>query len=103
MSSPFNTMSITIDKYIIITFSIVNNPYPCHPYMFSIKSYSSKFTIMSFLAPALKSPSQIDIPKTYLDTPLRVLQQQLSIPKVALAPIKKPQFQIEVYHEKTSK
>ena len=42
------TVSNTIDKYIIITFSIVSNPYPCCPYMFITKNYFSKFTIMSF-------------------------------------------------------
>ena len=41
-------MPNTIDKYIIIKFFIVNNPYPCHPYMFITKNNSSKFTIMSF-------------------------------------------------------
>ena len=29
-----NTISNAIDKYIIITFSIVNNPYPYHSFMF---------------------------------------------------------------------
>ena len=52
-----NTMPNTIDNYIIITFSIVNNPYPCDPYIFVTKNYSSEFTIMSFWAPALKSPA----------------------------------------------
>ena len=39
-----NTMSNAIDKYIIIQFSIVNNPY--HPYMFMNENYSSRFTII---------------------------------------------------------
>ena len=54
-------MSNAIDKYKIITFSIVNNPYPCHPYMFITENYSSKFTIISFWAPAPKSPAEINI------------------------------------------
>ena len=33
-SSFLNTISNAIDKYIIITFSIVNNPYPYHSFMF---------------------------------------------------------------------
>ena len=41
-------MSNTIDKYIRVTFSIVTDPYPCHPYMFITENYSSKFTIMYF-------------------------------------------------------
>ena len=65
-----NTMSNTIDEYIIIAFSIVNNPYPCHPYMFITENYSSKFTIMSFWAPALKSLAENGIPKKSLDTSL---------------------------------
>ena len=36
-----NAMSTTIDKYIIVTFSIANNPQSCHPYMFISESYSS--------------------------------------------------------------
>ena len=40
-------MPNAIAKYIIIIFSIVNNSYPCHPYMFITETYSSKFTIMS--------------------------------------------------------
>ena len=63
-------MSNAIDKYKIITFSIVNNPYPCHPYMFITENYSSKFTIISFWAPAPKSPAEINIPKKYLVTSL---------------------------------
>ena len=62
-----NTLSNTITKYIIITFFIVNNPYPCHPYMFITENYSSKFTIMSFWAPALKSPAENGIPKKSWD------------------------------------
>ena len=34
-----STLSNTIDKYIIITFSIVNNPYLCHPYIFNWKLF----------------------------------------------------------------
>ena len=68
MNSPVtpNTMSNIIVKYIIITFSIVNSPYPCHPYMFLTKNYSSKFAIMSFWTPALKSPAENGIPKNFL-------------------------------------
>ena len=51
-------MSNTIDKLIIITFSIVTNPYPCHLYMFITENYSSKFLITSFWAPVLKSPAE---------------------------------------------
>ena len=65
-----NTMPNKIDKYMIIIFSIVNNPYPCHPYMFITEIYSSKFTIMSFWAPAPKSPAENGIPKKSLDTSL---------------------------------
>ena len=36
-------MSNTIAEYIIITFSIINNPYLCHPYMSITENYSSKF------------------------------------------------------------
>ena len=56
-------MSNTIDKYILITFSEVNNPYPCNPYMFITENYSSDLTIVSFWAPALKSPAENGIPK----------------------------------------
>ena len=34
-----------------------------HPYMFITENYSSKFMIMSFWAPALKSPAENSIPK----------------------------------------
>ena len=44
-------MSNTIDKYIIITFSIVNNLYPCHPSTFITGNYSSKFTMFFRLLP----------------------------------------------------
>ena len=57
-----SNMSNTIDKYIIITFPIVNNPHSCHPYMFITENYSSKLTIMSFWAPAPKSPAEKGIP-----------------------------------------
>ena len=68
-------MSNTINKYIIITFSIVNNPYSCHPHMFITGNYSSKFTVMSFWALAPKPPAVNGIPKKSLDTPLsRYLQ-----------------------------
>ena len=66
--TPPITMSNTIDKLIIITFSIVTNPYPCHLYMFITENYSSKFLIMSFWAPVLKSPAENDIPKKCLNT-----------------------------------
>ena len=55
-------MSNTIDKYIIITFPMVNNPYTFHPYMFITENYSSKLTIMCFWAPATKSPAEKGIP-----------------------------------------
>ena len=47
-----------IDKYIVITFFIANNPCPCHLYTLITESYSLKFIIMSFWAPALKSPAK---------------------------------------------
>ena len=56
-------MSNTIDDYITVTFSIVNNPYPCHPYMFVTVNYSSKFTIMPFWVTAPKSPAENSIPQ----------------------------------------
>ena len=65
-------MSNAIDKYIIIVFSMVNNPYPCHPYMFITENYSSEFTIISFWAPALKFPAKNGIPKKSLDTSLAI-------------------------------
>ena len=57
-----SNMSNTIDKYIIITFPMVNNPHSFHPYMFITENYSSKLTIMSFWAPATKSPAEKGIP-----------------------------------------
>ena len=69
-----NTMSNTIDKDIIITFWTVNNPYPCHPYMFVTEIYSSKFTVMSFWVPALQTPAKNGIPKKCLDMSLPYLQ-----------------------------
>ena len=67
-----NKMSNTIGKCIIITFSIVSNLYPCHPYMFITENCCSKFTIMSFWAPALNSPAENGIPKKSLDTSLQI-------------------------------
>ena len=63
-------MSNTIDKFIIISFSIVNNPYLCHPYIFIIENYSSKFTIMSFWEPAPKSPAENGISQKSLNMSL---------------------------------
>ena len=63
---------VVFAKYIIITFSIVNYPYPCHSCMFITENCSSKFTIMSFWAPAPKSPSNNGIPKKSLDMSLRI-------------------------------
>ena len=48
-------MPNTIDRY-IISFSLVNNPYPCYLYMFVTENYFSKFVIMSFWTSAPKSP-----------------------------------------------
>ena len=59
-------MSKTIAKYFTITFSIENNPYPCHPHMFLTENYYSKFTIMSFSAPTLKSLAENGILKKIL-------------------------------------
>ena len=66
---PPNTMSNTIDKYIIITFTIVNNPYPSHPYMFINinESYSSTFMIMSIWALTPNSPAENGILKESRD------------------------------------
>ena len=70
-------MSITIDKYIIITFSVVNSPFPYHPYMFITENYSSKLTITSFWAPALKSSAENGIPKNSLDTSLLMMSEKM--------------------------
>ena len=35
-------MSNAIEKCIVITFFIVNNPYPCHPYMVITENYLVK-------------------------------------------------------------
>ena len=65
-------MSNTIDKCIIIIFSIVSNLYPYYPYMFGwhvyIQNCCSKFMIMSFWAPALNFHAENGIPKKSLDT-----------------------------------
>ena len=63
-------MSNTIDKFVIISFSIVNNPSPFHPYMFITENCSSKFTIMFFWDPAPKSPAEDGISQKSLDTSL---------------------------------
>ena len=60
----------SIDKYIIITISIVNNPYQYHPYKFITENYFSKFMAMSFWAPAQKSQAENSIPKKSLDMSL---------------------------------
>ena len=60
----------SIDKYIIITISIVNNPYQYHPYKFITENYFSKFMTMYFWAPAQKSQAENSIPKKFLDTSL---------------------------------
>ena len=75
-------MSNTIDKYIIMTFSIVNNPYPCYPYKFITENYSSMITIMSFWATAPKSPSENGIPKKILDSSLLSIQMMESWLKI---------------------
>ena len=69
-----NTVFNVIVKYIINIFSIVNNSFPCHPYMFVNNNYYSKFTIMSFWAPVPKSNSENSIPKKSLDTLLPLEQ-----------------------------
>ena len=51
-------------------FFTVNNPYSYHPYMFITENYSSKFKIVSFWAPALKSSHENDFLKKSLDTSL---------------------------------
>ena len=72
--SCLQTQFLIHDKYIISIFSIVNNSFPCHPYMFVTKNYYSEFTIMSFWAPALKSIAENGIPKKSLDTSLTLEQ-----------------------------
>ena len=72
--SYLQTQFLIHDKYIISIFSIVNNSFPSHPYMFVTKNYYSKFTIMSFWAPALKSIAENGIPKKSLDTSLTLEQ-----------------------------
>ena len=62
-------MSNKTDKF-IISFSIVNNPYSCHPYMFITGNDSSKFTIMGFSDPAPKFPAENGISQKSLDTSL---------------------------------
>ena len=66
-------MSSTTDKYLIITFFIINNSNQNHPYMFITENYSSKVTIMYFWAPTLKSPAKNGISKKSLDTSLLVM------------------------------
>ena len=56
-------MNSPIDKYYLLH---SKKHVPCHPYMFVAENYSSKFTIMSFWAPAPKSPAENDIPKKTL-------------------------------------
>ena len=63
-------MSNTTDKNITIIYSIVN-PHSCHPYMFIIENYPSKITIISFWAPAPKSPAENSIPTKALGTSLQ--------------------------------
>ena len=63
-------MSNTIDKFIIISLSTVNNPCPCHPYMFITENYSLKVMIMCFWDPASKSPAENGISQKSLDTSL---------------------------------
>ena len=69
-----NTVFNTIDKYILSIFSIVNNSFPRHPYMFVTKNYYSKFTIMSFWSPIPKSTAANEIPKKSLDISLTLEQ-----------------------------
>ena len=71
-----SNMSNTNDKNIIIIFSIVNNPHSCHPYMFIIENYPSKIMIMSFWAPAPKSPAENGIPTKALGTSLQKYMNQ---------------------------
>ena len=65
-------MSNTIVKCIIVTFAIVNNPYPWHLYMFISENCYSKFTIMSLWAAGLNCPAENDIPKKPLDTSMSI-------------------------------
>ena len=65
-------MSSAIDRHIIVTFSIVKNPYSCHLYMFTTENHSSKFTVMSLWAPTPKSPAENGIPKKSLEKNLTV-------------------------------
>ena len=58
-----NAMSDTIDKSIIFTFFIVNNPYACHPYLFITENYSSKFMIIFFGLLPQNSLLKMEFPK----------------------------------------
>ena len=73
-------MPNTIGKCIIITFSIVNNPYSCHPCMFITENCCSKFMIMSFWAPARNCPAGNGIPKKPLDMSLAHLCKMMISP-----------------------
>ena len=78
-------MSNTIDKYIILTFSIVNHPFLCHPYMFITETYSSKLTIMYFWAPTPKTPAKNGSSKKSLETSLKLSMIFFEI-KINLSP-----------------
>ena len=67
-----NTMSNTFNKYRIITFSKVNNPDLCHPYMLITENYSSRSVIISFWAVVLKFPAENGIPKKSQDVSLHI-------------------------------
>ena len=70
MNSPLRNisdMSNKIDKYIIITFSIVNNPDSYHPRMSVTENCSSKLTNM--WAPDLRSLAEKVISTKSLGTP----------------------------------
>ena len=52
----WKTINLILKKSTMST-QCLNNPYPSHPYMFITENSSSKFTIIFFWAPALKSPA----------------------------------------------
>ena len=71
-------MSNTIDKYLIFTFSIVNDLYPCHPYMFITEYCFRKSRFTTIICPAPKSPAEKSIPKKSLNTSLAKINNFLS-------------------------
>ena len=69
-----NTMSNTIDKYIII--STVDKPHPCHPYIF-IKLFVKVHNYV------IRSPDENNIPKKHLDMSLVIEGNYLCSPGIS--------------------